>query len=98
MLARPAVLIVCLSCAALLLFVSSGHARTLDEVQACMRANLPESTSVQSIAFVTRDRIGAESTSKATLYWKRFDNDLSKVMVRFTAPPDLRDREPWPSP
>jgi hypothetical protein len=68
----------------------AAHARTLEEVQACMRANLPETTSVQTIAFVTKDRIGAESESKATLYWKRFDDGLSKVMVRFTAPPDLR--------
>ncbi|MBW2418345.1 MAG: outer membrane lipoprotein-sorting protein [Deltaproteobacteria bacterium] len=68
----------------------AAHASTLEEVQACMRANLPETTSVQTIAFVTKDRIGAESETKATLYWKRFDNDLSRVMVRFTGPPDLR--------
>jgi outer membrane lipoprotein-sorting protein len=68
----------------------SAQARTLEEVEACMRANLPETTSVQEIAFVTKDRIGAESESKARLYWKRFEGDLSKVMVRFTAPTDLR--------
>jgi outer membrane lipoprotein-sorting protein len=73
-----------------LALAASAQARTLEEVEACMQANLPETTSVQEIAFITKDRIGAESESKATLYWKRFEDDLSKVMVRFTAPTDLR--------
>jgi outer membrane lipoprotein-sorting protein len=76
---------------ALALFLAvTAHGRTLEEVKACMRANLPETTSVQTIAFITKDRIGAESESKAKLYWKRFDEDLSRVMVRFLAPVDLR--------
>jgi hypothetical protein len=81
---RPTVLLPCLALAI------SARADTLEEVQACMRANLPETTSVQEIVFITKDRIGAESESKAVLYWKRFADDLSKVMVRFTDPTDLR--------
>ena len=73
-----------------LALASAAHARTVEEVEACMHANLPETTSVQEIAFVTKDRIGAESETRATLYWKRFKGDLSRVMVRFTAPTDLR--------
>jgi outer membrane lipoprotein-sorting protein len=88
--ARRIVLLFCLALALVVGISVSAHGRSLEEVEACIHSNLPETTSVQTIAFITKDRIGAESESKAKLYWKRFDGDLSRVMVRFTAPEDLR--------
>lgn len=77
--------------ASLLLFVSLPAAgKTLEEITACVEANLPETTSVQSVTFVSTDRIGARTESSAKIYWKRFENDLAKAMIRFLAPPDLR--------
>lgn len=72
------------------LFALPAPARTLEEVQACMRANLPESSSVQTVSFESVNRAGESSESRAKLYWKRFDDGLSKVMMRFSDPLDLR--------
>ena len=69
---------------------SAAHARTLEEVQDCMRANLPERSGIQTVSFTSVDRAGASSESRAKLYWKRFDDGLSKVMLRFSDPSDLR--------
>ena len=37
-----------------------------------------------------KDRIGAVTQSRATLYWKKFDDERSRVMMRFQLPPDMR--------
>lgn len=68
----------------------AAEARSLDEITACTAANLPETTSVQDISFVSTDRIGARTGSSARIYWQRFDDGLARAMIRFSEPTDLR--------
>lgn len=46
-------------------------------------------SSVQDVAFESRDRVGNGRTIRATVTWKRFDNGLSRVLVRVHEPRDL---------
>jgi hypothetical protein len=64
--------------------------QTAEEIVACNEANLPRSSSVQSISMKVTDRSGAITTTKATIYWKRFDNGFSGVLVRLFDPADVR--------
>jgi hypothetical protein len=63
---------------------------SVEEVNACMRANEPEKTSVQDIRLEAHDRSGGVTHSKATVYWQRDEAGLSKVMARIFEPPDMR--------
>jgi hypothetical protein len=78
--------------AALIAF-STGAAAALesaDEIEQCVRDNLPRKSSVQTIAFRSTNRVGDASESVATLHWKLFDEGLSKVLLRFSRPLDMR--------
>ena len=63
---------------------------TLDEVQDCMEANLPDPSSVQIIVMKAHDRIGSVTQTRAKIYWKKGEDDLSKVLVRLSDPPEMR--------
>lgn len=69
---------------------SAAPLETLDEIRACMRANLPERTSLQRVVLKARDRSGGERVLEARLHWKRFRRDLPRVRIRVDAPPDMR--------
>lgn len=78
---------------ACLLAQASGAAtepKTAEEIQACMEANQPDDTSVQTLGLFATNSIGSTTESRAKMYWKRFEDDLSKVLMRFSDPPDLR--------
>ena len=75
---------------ALLLAPAVGSAKTLEELERCARENLPERSSVQRISLEAVDRRGARSVSNATVYWRRFEDGLSRVLLRVTAPENLR--------
>ncbi len=64
--------------------------KTVEEIEDCMRENLPKETSQQKVVFKAQDRTGAIEESRATIYWKKFPNGLSKVLLRVSAPPKLR--------
>ena len=64
--------------------------RSLQEIQECVRGNLPERTVRQDLSLLARDAAGAEQSLEAALFWKRGDDDRSRVLVRIEAPPDLR--------
>jgi hypothetical protein len=66
------------------------EAKTAEEIQACVAANMPKTTSVQSIALRAKDRVGAINESKAKIYWKKFDDGRSRVLIEFSLPDDLR--------
>lgn len=73
--------------------ISSARAeepKTADEIQACVEANLPKTSSVQSIALRAKDRVSAITESKATIYWKKFQDGRSRVLLEFSLPDDLR--------
>ncbi len=67
-----------------------GAPETAEEIEQCVRDNLPRKSSVQTIVFASTDRMGNVTESRSKLYWKEFDDGLSKVMMRFIKPLDLR--------
>jgi hypothetical protein len=78
-----------------LLLLAPGNAagaglETAAQIDACYQANFPQDTSVQTVSMSARDRIGALSVAKTTLYWKRFQDGLSKMLMRFADPPEMR--------
>lgn len=90
--AAPAALPLALAAAALLLAPAHAAAEpeTAAEIEACVRENLPDETSIQTVSLESRDRVGATTSSRAKIYWQRGDDGLSRVMLRIYAPPDMR--------
>jgi hypothetical protein len=62
----------------------------VEVVTRCMEKNIPDQTSVQMIAFRSRDRLGAEKRTRAKISAKRFDDGLRRVLMRFYEPADIR--------
>ena len=59
-------------------------------IESCMRDNLPESTSSQSIELRARDRSHYESVLQADVFLKRDTDDNSRIMMYFREPVDIR--------
>jgi hypothetical protein len=62
----------------------------VDEVEACVRGNVPDSAIVQTIVLRSKDRLGAVTQSRATVYRRPFEEHRSRVLLRFREPPDMR--------
>jgi hypothetical protein len=60
----------------------------LDEVTRCMRANIPETVRIQTVAITSWDRGGGERTLKGKLFGAR-EKDRARVMMRIESPNDL---------
>jgi hypothetical protein len=73
-----------------LALAAGADTRSPEEIAACVAANLPARSSVQTVSFQARDRTGALVESRARVYWQRSEDGLSRAMVRFSAPNDLR--------
>jgi hypothetical protein len=78
-----ALLVVCLP-------IAAGADPAVDEVQACARRNLPETSARQQIVLEAVDASGAGQRIEAELLWRRSKDDHSQVLVRVERPPDLR--------
>ncbi len=63
---------------------------SIEEIRACVAKNEPSKSSVQTILFRAKDRTGATTDSRATVYWRRDEAGLSELMVRIFEPPDMR--------
>ena len=63
---------------------------TASEIRSCVEANLPKETSVQTVVFRAHDRMGTITEAQATIYWRKFEDGLSRVLIRFVSPADLR--------
>ena len=61
-----------------------------EDIKTCMARNLPESTSVQSLELRARDRTGYEKVLQADVYWKRGQDQQSRVLMHFNEPADIR--------
>ena len=59
-------------------------------VRSCLEQNTPESTSAQTIELRARDRSGYEQVLQANVYWKRFPENRSRILMHFTEPADIR--------
>ena len=64
--------------------------RSIEEIQACVKKNLPERSARQDLSLLIRDGTGQEQTIEAELFWKRAEDGRSRVLLRVAAPPDLR--------
>jgi hypothetical protein len=64
--------------------------KSAEQIQSCIEANLPEKSSLQSIALRSKDRLAAITESKAVLRWKKSEDGRSRVLIEFSAPEDLR--------
>ena len=69
---------------------AAAQPETVEEIDACIRANRPEQTSVATLTFRAKDRVGSVTEKGATLTWKEFDDGISRVVLRFHYPNDLR--------
>jgi Outer membrane lipoprotein-sorting protein len=63
---------------------------TAREIEDCARATLPRDSSIQTVFLSARDRAGGSRDLRARIYWKRFDDGRSRVLLRVTDPPDMR--------
>ena len=70
-----------------------GHATEAEdgvtEVAQCLEKNLPKKTSLQTVEFRARDRVGAERIIRARIYGKLFDDGFRRALIRFTRPADV---------
>jgi outer membrane lipoprotein-sorting protein len=64
---------------------------TADEIEQCMRDNLPRENSTQTVALRSFNRVGDVAKSNATIFWQQGDDGLSKLLLRFNEPLDTRD-------
>lgn len=65
-------------------------AGTMDEVEACVRANAPRKSMEHEARVTTVDRTGADRFIEWKLYWKRDKDGMSRIYLRVEAPFDLR--------
>lgn len=83
-----------LACGAALLLLAAPAAlaqASAEDVERCLRQNLPKRSSVQSVRFDTRDRMGNSRRIEGKIFWRRGESETqSKTMVRIEAPPELR--------
>lgn len=72
-------------------FAGVAHAQDADtsatEIEDCLRRTLPERSAVQTLTLEVVDPDGEESRSRAELYWKRSESELSSALLRFSDPP-----------
>lgn len=73
-----------------LLAAGAAGAATLEEIRACVAANLPEKTLRQHWTLVVAGRSGSERKLELDFEWKRFEGNRSKFVTRVTSPPDMR--------
>jgi hypothetical protein len=72
------------------LAAGGAELESAEAIDGCYRDNFPRKASTQTISMNAKDRIGAITTSRAKLFWKKFPNGRSKVMMRFFKPAELR--------
>ena len=64
---------------------------TVDEINECVRDNMPDKSSTQSIVLRSVNRVGDVAESSASILWQQDDAGLSNVLLRFSKPLDMRD-------
>lgn len=64
--------------------------KTVDDIVKCMEANAPEISVVQRVTMRTVDRTGAETEFQSKIFWRKFDDSNSRVLLRVYSPPNRR--------
>jgi outer membrane lipoprotein-sorting protein len=76
---------------ALCLAVVPAHAeKTVDEILKCLEANAPATSAIQTVTMRSVDRTGAETEFQSKIFWRKFDDGLSRVLIRVYSPPNRR--------
>jgi outer membrane lipoprotein-sorting protein len=68
----------------------SAAAADLSEVAACVRANLPGSSSIVTLELRSIDRSGGVRTLAGQMHWKQSEQGLSKTLIELEMPLDVR--------
>ena len=68
---------------------ASARPETAEEIRRCMVANAPDVDHVQSVEFVSTDRLGGERTGRAQVYTRRDGEGKRRILVRFAEPEEL---------
>lgn len=79
------------ACAALL--GAAGAAErlaTAEQVQACVEANQPRLSSVARVSLLTRDAMGPLPEKRGRISWQRLPDGLSRLVIHFSAPAEMR--------
>ena len=64
-----------------------ARSQSVEEIEACLRANMPEKTAVQTVKLRSVDRSGGKRTLGAKLYWKRTPEGFSRTLIEVESPP-----------
>jgi len=70
--------------------LAPGDGPSADEIEACVRANLPSKSSIQEVRFRVNGKGGMTSDSHLKIHWQMGEDQLSNVLLRFDAPLDMR--------
>jgi len=73
----------------LLLLANHASAKTLEAINACITANLPQNSSVQRLEVRSIDRSQRERNITIKVYWKRFSKTDIRTSLHILAPEDL---------
>ena len=87
---RPALLMAGVTAALCLPLASPADDLRAEEILDCVQKNLPAKTAVQRMEFRSQDRAGGGRTIHSRMHWRRFDDGLSRVLVRVREPADLK--------
>ncbi len=67
----------------------AARAQGMEEIQACVRANVPKGSVVEVVELRSRGRTGQERSVVARHWWKQRTADRSKHLIRAEFPPDV---------
>jgi outer membrane lipoprotein-sorting protein len=69
---------------------AQGAELDMAPARACLERNVPKNTVAFRAEFTKIDRVGGERTNRANVIGKKFDDGLSRIVVRFDRPPEMR--------
>lgn len=72
-----------------LLTAPTAQARTIEEVNACMRANVPKSLQIKEFELTATDRSGGIRELRGRMYGIREEADKLRAMMKISAPSDM---------
>lgn len=78
-----------IACLCLLAVEPVWAADSIEQIEACMRANLPTTVQVKDFELVSTDKTGGTRTLSGRVH-ARLENGLINAMMRIEQPPDLR--------
>ena len=72
------------------LLAGASAAGSLEEVQACLSANMPKHSSALTVKLVSEHRGGGDSSHEGAIYWRRSADGRSQTLICMTNPPAIR--------